>query len=129
MKIETKFDLGQAVWLVKRFPKQTTIPCPGCNGLGDVLLVDGTSGRCPKCYGYKTAVERAPADWHVTGPMTIGNVRVSLFQVRGDNEDERVYMCHETGVGSGTLWREPDLFATREEAEEEAGKRREQGEE
>jgi hypothetical protein len=131
MKIETKFDLGQAVWLVKRFPKRTTTPCPGCNGLGNVLLADGTFGRCPKCYGNKTKVETAPADWHVRGPMTIGNVRVSLFQVRDDNEheDERMYMCRETGVGSGTLWREQDLFKTRQEAGDEASERRRRGDE
>ncbi len=128
MKIETKFDLGQAVWLVKKLQHTTYIPCPGCAGHGDILLVDRTTGRCPKCYGRKTRIDVAHAAWHVTGPMTIGNVRVSLFGVQS-TEDERRYMCHETGVGSGTLWREPDLFATREEAEAEAGKRREQGEE
>ncbi len=126
MKIETKFDLGQAVWLVKEYPKHVTIPCPGCEGRGDIPLADGTSGRCPKCYGNKTKVNVASVDWHVDGPMTIGNVRVSLFGVpnEDEHEDERRYMCHETGVGSGTLWREPDLFATRQEAEAEAVMRR-----
>jgi hypothetical protein len=130
MKIETKFDLGQDVWLVKEFPKHMTISCPGCEGRGDITLADGTTSHCPKCYGNKTQVRVDPADWHVTGPMTIGNVRVSLFGVQSgedEHEDERMYMCRETGIGSGTLWREPDLFATREEAEAEAGKRQERG--
>ena len=128
MKIETRFDLGQAVWRVKKFPKHMTIPCPGCEGRGDSPLADGTTHWCPKCYGCKTRVKVAPADWRVDGPVTIGNVRVSLFEAKSDDEheDERWYMCHETGIGSGTLWREPDLYATREGAEAEADKRKKQ---
>jgi hypothetical protein len=40
-----------------------------------------------------------------------------------------VYMCRETGIGTGTLWSEVDLFASREEALAEANERRERGDE
>jgi hypothetical protein len=129
MKIETKFDLGQEVWLVKEFPKHTTIPCSGCEGRGDILLADETTYRCPKCYGNKTRIDVAPVDWHADGPMTIGNVRVSVFQSDDEHEDDRVYMCHQTGIGSGTLWREEDLFGTRQEAEAAADERRKRSDE
>jgi hypothetical protein len=45
------------------------------------------------------------------GSLTIGSVRV-------DTNDERQnsYMCQETGVGSGSIYYEGDLFHTRDEA-------------
>jgi hypothetical protein len=127
MKIETKFDLGDKVWLVKRYPKHVDEACPGCNGIGAVPLLDGNNDRCPRCYGNKYQRRVQPSDWHVKGPWTVGNIQVSLFEPRADHEDRRCYMCHETGTGTGNLWHEEDLFASREEAQAEADARRERG--
>jgi hypothetical protein len=66
--------------------------------------------------------------WQVIGPMTIGQVRVEVTDSPGiegetmfDNYKEQksakeVYMCIETGIGSGTLHDGERLFATKSEA-------------
>jgi len=43
--------------------------------------------------------------------LTIGSVRVDTSDERGTS-----YMCIETGVGSGSIYYESDLFSTHDEA-------------
>lgn len=68
----------------------------------------------------------------ILGPFTIGLVSFrykaaqdgpdpdSIFDnLRRQQEQRQVeYMCFETGIGSGSLWREEICHKTREEAEE-----------
>jgi enhancing lycopene biosynthesis protein 2 len=44
--------------------------------------------------------------------LTIGSVRIDT-----NHESPIEYMCVETGVGSGSVWDERQLYASREEAE------------
>ena len=65
----------------------------------------------------------------VIGPMTIGQVRVSITDSPGvDGEEifsnfmpmketEEQYMCIETGIGTGTLYSAEMMFSTKEEAQ------------
>jgi hypothetical protein len=50
--------------------------------------------------------------------LTVGQVRI-----QAGYEPETRYMCEETGVGSGTVWREENLFLTMIEAELDARSR------
>ena len=68
--------------------------------------------------------------WRVNGPLTIGQVRVTITDspgLEGENlfdnymaqkGTEEEYMCIETGIGSGTLWSVEKLFQTKFAAEE-----------
>jgi len=81
-----------------------------------------------------------PYDWpskitSVSRMMTIGQVRVEITNSPGREGEEMFdnykpqhkyaeeYMCVETGIGSGTLYKVEDLFATKKEAESEAKRR------
>ena len=77
--------------------------------------------------------------WIVIGPLTIGQVRVEVTDSNGiegeetfsnymdRHERKEQYMCAETGIGSGTLHQEADLFSKKAEAEKAAKKRNEEG--
>jgi hypothetical protein len=50
--------------------------------------------------------------WFIQGPYTIGKILVSI----GKNKNEE-YMCNETGIGSGVIYKSENLFLTRQAAE------------
>jgi len=117
--IETKFGIGDRVWVAGRTTEKRQHPCPDCLGsrkwearspAGDVFEV-----ACPRCGGGYQSNRSLSLDYSVYVPtarqMTIG-------QVRGfaGTADETEYMCHETGIGSGNIWRESVMFASKDEA-------------
>ena len=122
MKIETRFSVGDAVWRAgcERSPEK--VVCADCAGTGQwlVTMASGTfHTHCATCEcgwdkgsGYVNVYDYRP----VLEPMTIGQVRIEA----GGSQKVQ-YMCKESGVGSGTLWSDSVLFATREEAEAAAG--------
>ena len=120
MIVHTRYSVGdqvyhaQCIWGTKR------VRCEDCDGNGD-FPVEGKPFRllCSVCCG--------PWDekrgWRELGDfqaavriMTIGQVRVQ----RGGGDDRTEYMCLETGVGSGSIWKEDDLLPSRDLAETRA---------
>lgn len=101
----------------------------------------GTKQQCPDCLGQKTwevttpAGEKFPLEcrtcWQgyngnsgtisswdyepVVRSLTIGSVRI-------DTTDEKpiAYMCEETGIGSGAIHYQENLFGTEDEAKQKA---------
>ena len=122
MKIETKFDLGQYVYVIWQRRGKAFEPCPYCQETGRLETPAG-SVLCPKCSGQKGKVIFTPEKWEVTDSGTIGNVRAERYDPSCDIDDETSYMLDTTGIGSGALWPEDRLFATREEAEAECARR------
>ena len=89
---------------------------------------------CPKCVGRGTTLEFSPIAWHIEEKFTIGRVEVIATLSKGQEDTifdnykpqkkyEEIYMCEETGIGSGRTYRVENLFATREEAEKECQRR------
>lgn len=132
MIIETKFDLGAIVWNAWNGIESYWDPCEFCAATGQVSSADGNTLRpCPECYGRKRAMKSRPKAWFVSGPFTVGQVRVEVTDSPGidlsdepfewdnykakKNSEER-YMLVETGIGTGTLHDAANLFATEEEA-------------
>lgn len=119
MIIETKFSIGDVVYLATTTTVQKQHPCPDCLGTREWKAISPAgieySFKCPRCGGkYRsehrlrlTYAEFAPA----TQRLTIGSVQANTH-----GDDGTRYMAHETGIGSGSLYRERDLFATEEEA-------------
>lgn len=119
MRFDSKFDLGQKVWHIRQDFKEEFIACPSCVG-GQVPLPDGTKLKCPRCKEHGLIALRNRHRWYVSGEMRIGQVRVCV----GGKEDEREeYMCHETGVGSGSVWKADYFFTSAEQAQVECDKR------
>jgi hypothetical protein len=76
--------------------------CPRCASYSSF---HGQSSLPPLRYqGYATHVQR----------LTIGSVRIDT----AEREDPVQYMAHETGVGSGSIYRERSLYPTKDEATE-----------
>ena len=115
MKLESRFEMGQVVYYISRGRKKMEVECGFCGGAGRIDGLDGQESSCPKCHRRGYNIEYQKLAWNVRDPhFTIGQIRVQA----GHNPEER-YMCHETGIGSGTLYDGDNMFATREEAQAE----------
>lgn len=123
-----KYTIGQEVWFpsIERTTRQ--LPCPDCLGSQKwtVTTPAGTllTCKCLRCSGYYSdlttpAHQRLPSlkieDWvPAVRSLTIGSIQVDTAA----HWYEKVrYMCRETGVGSGSVYDESNLFISREEAE------------
>lgn len=117
-----KFTIGDHAFCGRVESTKRERECPDCKGTkkwkcttpaGEEFQI-----QCPRCtnsYGvpqlhYYEAAARIDA-------LTIGSVRIDTSAIEGETV---AYMCHETGIGSGSIWYENRLFATREEAEAQA---------
>lgn len=123
MKIKTNFNIGDYVYPVRRYQKQVYVKCKTCKGDGDVLI-HNTSRRisCPDCYGKGGGHEYKTEEWHVIVEdfSKIGKIIVEII-----NNKKTHYMIESTGIGSGTLWLEDDLFLDSQKAQLECTKRNE----
>ena len=130
MILATKFDIGQTVWLIRQETTPVTRPCAVCDGRGYLDLVKGGNVRCTnqwvsteRCNDGLVTL-RITQPWTVIRQLTVGQVEVRSPQHFYDGRDESVrYMCEETGVGSGSVYYEPNLFASQEEAQAECDER------
>lgn len=116
--IQPKYEIGQQVWVVEVQNNTQNRPCPDCLGLkywpitvpgGDTFDLE-----CATCrYGYEV---RGFITIHTVAPtinqMTIGSIRTNTHS---DHPVE--YMMEETGVGSGRVWYETDVFAAAADAQ------------
>ena len=140
MNIPAKFDLGQDVYAIRNQHKRVWIICSFCGGVGRVDGKDGTDAHCTKCGGHKGKYEYQPTRWMLAddgpednaqvlgGMLTIGCINAQVTEHPEDHEnvgcaDGITYMTRQTGVGAGTLWREQNMFLTRDEALAECDRR------
>lgn len=122
--ITTKFSIGDTVYHASTKSENKQHPCPDCLGARK-WQVKSPAGReysisCPRCASTYMSDRDISLDYSVFAPsvrrLTIGQVRAQA----GGDDTKNEYMCRETGVGSGTLYYERDLFATEAEALEAA---------
>jgi hypothetical protein len=130
MQITTRFSIGDTVVPIAPRTETVSDPCPACEGAGTLALVRGGTVRCTAkgCYdGKVTRQEIHP--WAVRADLSSTVGRVSAVQSCQEHAPDMLgaldirYMLFSTGVGSGTMWRERDLFATDEEARSECARR------
>lgn len=127
MDITTKYSVGDTVFVGRSQWGSKPVTCPDCKGTGKWKIVanDGPNGSwnvtCQTCRnwgagsGYGTGKVKESTRVAVTEQRTIGSVQINTHE---DCHDSGVrYMCMETGVGSGQIYPEKALFATREEAQ------------
>jgi len=117
--IETKFSIGDVVY---RAGTHTTVKmhdCPDCLGSRKWKATSPAGGEyefgCPRCcasYVSNDALSLRYTEFDASVQrLTIGSVRTDSTKDHGNE-----YMCLETGVGSGSLYYEADLFHSEEEA-------------
>lgn len=122
---EPKYAIGQQVYSAKAEYMPVEHECPDCLGSGkwNVTTPAGETfeTRCATCScGYYSSGRiKEWKDCPLVQLVTIATVRIDS----GDSEHPVEYMCHETGVGSGTIHHEERLFASETEAKEYAERR------
>jgi hypothetical protein len=120
MVLTSKYDIGDVVYSVQVESVDVRHTCPECLGAKEWTITtpagNSVTVECPTCsYGYtvrgfiiKSQINPIPCR------LTIGQVR---YESGFDGEGMMFkYMCDETGIGSGTIWKESELFSTEAEA-------------
>ena len=117
--LKTKFSIGETVHFAGTHTVQKRHSCPDCMGSRKWLAESPAGGKyefsCPRCSERYLAEQSLSLAYSQFDPysrqLTIGSVRV-------DTADDRpiAYMCVETLAGSGSIYREDDLFASEDEA-------------
>jgi hypothetical protein len=118
---QPKFRKGQRVYHATTNSETETLPCPDCLGSRRwrVITPAGSEleAECQRCgnYGWSDLPSLKRITWKpYVSPLTIGSIRIDTAAHRDDSPVS--YMCEETGVGSGNVYYEKQLFATHEEA-------------
>ena len=117
--ITTKYSVGDVVYHAGTTTERKQHPCPDCNGTRKWNAASPAGAdytfACPRCSASYRSFDDVSLDYTAFTPLvskrTIGSVRFNS----ADGGAE--YMCHETGVGSGQIYREAFLFETEEEAQ------------
>lgn len=120
-----KYDIGDTVYVGRYHTTTASYPCPDCLGSRQWEV------RTPGGETFNVACERCPKEsWlrileiptlqyseHVpyVQKLTVGSIRIDTGNAQSSWSDDVVqYMCCETGVGSGTIWNESQLYASKE---------------
>lgn len=115
----TKFDLDQKVYKAETSWEKRQVECPDCKG-EKVWHTTTPAGEkiespCPTCRrgfdGSLGVIFISDYEPRAT-PLTVGQVRFQTDR----KETEISYMMKETGVGSGSVHNERDIFVDKEEA-------------
>ena len=117
MKMESAFSVGDGVFYAGITRKQEQLDCPDCLGEKRWTVTSPAGGEyqfnCPRCAATYMSDRSLSLSYQSFVPcvqsLTIGSVRY-------ESENGCKYMCKETGVGSGTVYDEKDLFPTEDEA-------------
>lgn len=112
-EIKSKFSKGDKVWIAQVEYGEEKIGCPDCLGTKKWLITfaDGSAENieCQTCRrGYE------PANGYIIIKKTKPKViQLVVGSVRFNDNDEKPfsYMCVETGVGSGYVYYENDMFS------------------
>lgn len=121
--LTTKFSVGDTVWFSNTTTEKRRHDCPDCLGEKLWKCTSPAGGEftvaCPRCSAQYQSDRDLSLDYAIYVPavraLTVGLVRASSQEGEGYGEGNE-YMCNETGIGSGSLYRENKLFATKEEA-------------
>lgn len=121
-----KYAIGQTVWCVNMHTTRDRWPCPDCNDTkvwsAQTVVGETFSVTCPRCSGGSLprnvpSLDRLLATATARN-LTVGSVRIDTAARDGWEPVE--YMCVETGVGSGSVYRESLLFNSESAALAEA---------
>jgi endogenous inhibitor of DNA gyrase (YacG/DUF329 family) len=122
--IETAYDIGDTVFNASTMTETFAHPCPDCLGSRKWKATSPAGGEfeveCPRCgSGYQSNralnlryVKHTP----YVRKLTIGSFKAAARTGSGHYDDGNSYMCVETGVGSGSVYNERDLYRTGAEA-------------
>lgn len=106
-----RYAVGQVVFYASTHSSSDRFDCPDCLGQKQWTVTSPAGGEwkvsCVRCGGAGTIGCFKHAGDVVR--LTIGSIRINTYISHGDDEHVE-YMCNETGVGSGSIYRESRLF-------------------
>lgn len=124
--LTTKYSIGDKVFCARTVTERKKHPCPDCKGSREWRAMSPAGGEytfgCPRCAAQYNSDRDMTLDYSAHVPsvscLTIGSIQVNTE--KGAYDEGARYMCVETGIGSGSVYNESDLFNTEEEARSEA---------
>lgn len=119
MKYESKYSIGHTVWMVRDERFQRIIKCFACKNTGEIAIGE-EKFICPKCQGRAAHAQYAGQKYYVYDSSTVGKIIIEDYPTNYNKDEPNpkfTYMLFATGVGSGTIWNQEDLFDSREAAE------------
>lgn len=129
MNVTTKYSIGDCVCGIRSSHMQKRVLCLVCNHTGEVTI-SGEKLICPKCNGAARNLKYVGHKWHFDVQGVVGLVRAEArnqysYETNEQHEydTQNQYMLDVTGIGSGSIWRESELWPSREEAEAECERR------
>ncbi len=116
MKYETKFNLGDQVYIISSVYSTRKVRCLTCESTGKVTIAC-EQFTCPKCKGACTQEVYAGHKYVVYDQGKIGSIRIEQRGTYGNTPSytEITYML--TPSGTGTIYEEKNVFASRDEAQ------------
>jgi len=121
MIINTKYNLGDMVYQVMTRTEHIKVAtnCPVCKDSGFVEMM-GNEYICPACNGNTYHIDYGDIEYYTNGNSgRIGKVDVDIYDREYKDHDDYEYMLDATGIGSGTIYKEENLFLSKKEAQEE----------
>lgn len=121
--LTTKYSIGDTVYRAGTVTTRKRHPCPDCLGAQkwQVKSPAGTDYEfpCPRCSARYMSDHDLSLDYSAYTPsvsrLTIGSIQYNTAQ--GSYDEGARYMCHETGIGSGSVYNETNLYETEEAAQ------------
>lgn len=118
---EPRYKIGNHVFFPEVLVGTERLACPDCLGTlkWKAVLPSGAELElnCPRCnvlYSHNPLPElKQVAYTPVAKPLTIGSIRIDTAERDGQFVH---YMCQESGIGSGSVYREGQLFDSEEGA-------------
>lgn len=111
----SEFAIDDEVWMVRSESFRKMVECFPCDNTGRIEI-KGDSLICPKCDGQGKHEKYVGQRLYVADHGKIGQVR--LTDCPSEDGFTVEYMIDSTGIGSGQIWKERELFRTRELAEQ-----------
>lgn len=122
--LEAKYNIGDKVYCARTHSVKKKHPCPDCKGERAWKAISPAGQEytfaCPRCAARYIGDKNVSLEYFEYEPfierLTIGSIRVDTAEENGPVS----YMCVETGVGSGTIYKQSMLFPDNETALEAA---------
>jgi hypothetical protein len=130
MDYQSKFSLGQEVWLIRQTTAYRQVKCSTCTSTG-LLTINKEEFICPKCKGTSAHSQRVGNRWYLDReyPTIIGQIQITdvgneyLHRTNIEKFPKITYMVSDYGVVSGNVFDEEDLFPSKADAEQACNKR------
>lgn len=117
-----RFKKGDTVYVFYPSRVEKCHPCPECGDEKEVRVVfpDGheLKASCPRCCMSYGLDMRLPSLKYVEWGVEVRSLTVGLIRINDHGDHPVSYMCNETGIGSGSIYYQTNVFATHEEAQQ-----------